>query len=198
MKKDDFTALGISEELAEKAAAASAEELKGMVPRDRLNEVTRERDQLKTAKEKAESDLEDLKKSAGDNTALQQQITQLQQAAAAKDTEHAAELKALRMGNAIRMAITDAQDAEIVTGLIDQSKLILGDDGKVTGLEEQLKTLREDKPFLFKAKEPGNGGTGFRVGSTQGGTAGGVGSESGKQLSMKEAIAAKLQSQTDK
>ena len=41
MKKEDFVALGISEDLAEKAAEKSAKELKGMVPRDRLNEATK-------------------------------------------------------------------------------------------------------------------------------------------------------------
>lgn len=46
MKKEDFIALGISDELAEKAAAASVEELKGFVPRTRLNEVITERDPM--------------------------------------------------------------------------------------------------------------------------------------------------------
>lgn len=193
MKKEDFTALGISEELAEKAAVASAEELKGMVPRDRLNEATKERDQLKTAKEKAEADLEELKKSAGDNDDLRKQIQDLQDAAKKADSDHAAELQALKLTNAIRMAITDAQDGDLVAGLIDQKKLILGDDGKVTGLEEQLKALREDKPFLFKPAEDKGGKGGFRIGSAQDGTAGGVGGD--KQLSMREAIAAKISAQ---
>lgn len=194
MKKEDFTALGISEELAEKAASASAEELKSMVPRDRLNEVIKERDQLKTAKEKAEGDLEELKKTSGGSDELRKQIEQLQKDARKADEDHAAELQALKLTNAIRMAITDAQDGDIVAGLIDQKKLILGDDGKVTGLEEQLKTLREDKPFLFKpADKGGKSGSGFRVGVTQEGTAGGVGGD--KQLTMREAIAAKISAQ---
>ena len=101
--------------------------------------------------------------------------------------------------NAIRIGITDAQDADLVAGLVDQAKLILGEDGKVTGLEEQLKAIRESKPFLFKAKEQDKGGrqgAGFSVGSVKGGNAGGgVGGDGDKQLSMKEAIAAKLNAQ---
>ena len=192
MKKEDFTALGLSEELAEKAAAASAEELKGMVPRDRLNEVTKERDQLKTAKEKAEADLETLKKSTGDNAELQKKIEQLQKDAQQADADHAAELKALKLTNAIRMAITDAQDGDIVAGLLDKEKLILGDDGKVTGLEDQVKALREQKPFLFKAGEgtDGKGSGGFRVGADKGGSGG-----EGGSVSMREAIAARLAAQ---
>lgn len=198
MKKEEFVALGISADLAEKAAAASAEELKGFVPKTRFDEVNEEKKNLQTAKKKAEDDLEDLKKTAGDNEALTKQITALQEEAKQKDAEYAGQIKAMKLSNAIRLGITDAQDAELVAGLVDQSKVILGEDGKVTGLEEQLKALRESKPFLFKAKEQEKGkqGAGFNVGATQGGQAGGgVGGDGDKQLSMKEAIAAKLNAQ---
>ncbi len=195
MKKEEFVALGISEDLAVKAAEASAAELKGYVPKNRFDEVNTEKNQLKTAKEDAENQLEQLKQSAGDNEALQQQITDLQNAAKQKDADHAAEIKALRMSNAIRTAIgSTAQDTDLVAGLIDQSKLIMGDDGKLTGLEEQIKALKEGKPFLFKEEKKPEGGqkSGFRVGSVPSGTAGGAGNETG-QISMKDAIAAKLQ-----
>ena len=200
MKKEEFVALGIAEDLAEKAASASAEELKGFVPKNRFDEVNEEKKNLQTAKKKAEDDLEELKKSAGDNAALQQQITDLQNAAKQKDTEYAEQIKAMKLANAIRLGITDAQDADLVAGLVDQSKLILGDDGKLTGLDEQLKALRESKPFLFKEKEQdkgAKGGAGFSVGSVKGGNAGGgVGGNGDRQLSMKEAIAAKLNAQS--
>lgn len=200
MKKEEFVALGISEELAEKAASASADELKGYVPKSRFDEVNTEKNQLKSAKDEAEKQLEQLRTSAGDNEQLQKQITDLQNAAKQKDADHAAEIQALRMANAIRAAIgNSAQDADIVAGLIDQTKLILGEDGKLTGLDEQLKTLKEGKPFLFKEEKKQEAPkSGIRVGSVPGGTAGGgVGTEH-DQVSMRDAIAAKLQQNTGK
>lgn len=200
MKKEEFVALGISEELAEKAATASAEELKGYIPKTRFDEVNEEKKNLQTAKKKAEDDLEELKKTAGDNEALTKQISELQESQKQRAAEYDAQIKALKLTNAIRSGITDAQDADLVAGLVDQKKLILGDDGSVTGLEEQLKALRESKPFLFKAKEQdgkgGKAGAGFSVGATKGGNAGGgVGGDGDKQLSMRDAIAAKLNAQ---
>lgn len=196
MKKEDFTALGIAADLAEKAAAASAEELKGFVPKSRFDEVNEEKKNLQSAKKKADDDLEELKKSAGDNETLRKQITDLQNAAKEKDLEYAGQIKALKLTNAIRIGITDAQDVDLVAGLVDQSKLILGEDGKVTGLEEQLKALRENKPFLFKEQSGNKSKAGFNVGSIGGGNSGGgVGTNGDKQLSMSEAIAAKLKTQ---
>lgn len=98
------------------------------------------------------------------------------------------ELRALRIDCAIRLAVPDAQDADIVAGLIDREKLTVGEDGTVTGLEEQLAALRQNKPFLFRTQEtiaP------FRVGAAQEKRGAGVGRSAG-QLSMRDAIAAKL------
>ena len=154
MKKEDFVALGISEELAEKAAEKSAKELKGMVPRDRLNEVTKAKEQAEASYNTTKEELEKLKNSTGDSEAMKAQIKQLQDDLKDKDTKHAAELADMKMTNAIQAAIGGtAQDVSIVSGLLDKQKLILTDDGKVTGLDEQIKSLKESKPFLFKGTD---------------------------------------------
>lgn len=128
--------------------------------------------------------------SAGDNEALKQQIADLQEQNRQKDTEHQNELKALKLTNAIKMAISStAQDSDLVAGLVDRNKLILGEDGKVTGLEEQVKALKESKPFLFKQEQQtGKGKKGF---FPLGAPKAEPGGEEG-HVSMKEAIAAKL------
>ncbi|CAI3573337.1 phage scaffolding protein [Clostridium neonatale] len=104
----------------------------------------------KTIKER-DTQLETLKKSTGDNEELKKQIESLQEDNKKKDDDYQAQIKELQISNAIKLAISDkAQDADLVASLFDKSKLILGDDGKITGLEEQLKTIKEGKPFLFK------------------------------------------------
>lgn len=46
MKKEEFVKLGISEDLAAKAEAASQEELKGYIPKARFDEVNNEKKKL--------------------------------------------------------------------------------------------------------------------------------------------------------
>ncbi|MDU1453156.1 MAG: phage scaffolding protein [Paeniclostridium sordellii] len=124
------------------------------VEKTKFDEVKQAKKQLETDVKDRDTQLETLKKSAGDNATLNQQIEQLQNDNKKKDEEYQAELKDLKLTNAIKLAITDsAQDIDLVTGLIDKSKLILSEDGKVTGLDEQITGLKESKSFLFKPTE---------------------------------------------
>jgi signal-transduction protein with cAMP-binding, CBS, and nucleotidyltransferase domain len=167
MNKEQFTALGLTEEQATKAAAASQEELKTYIPKHRFDEVSEENKTLKATVKENATQLETLKNSAGDNEALKTQITTLQADNVKKDQDYQAKLKDLQISNAIKLAVTDkAQDADLVAGLFDKTKLILGDDGKITGLDEQLKTLKESKAFLFKAEtKPNEPKPGFKIGA---------------------------------
>ncbi len=179
MNKEQFIALGFTDEQAEKAAAASQDELKGFVPKVRFDEVN-------TAKKKAEDDLKDrdtqletLKKSTGDAAELQAQITKLQTENQAAAEKHATELKDLTLTNAIKSVLTGkVHDEALVAGLFDRSKLVVDGD-KVVGLDDQLKGLKETKDFLFKPEGGNGGGSGFRVGGSGGS---GTGAASNEQL----------------
>ena len=196
MTKEQFEALGIEKSLAEKAAKESQKELEGYVVKDTYDQTEQQRKQLETSVNDYKTQLEALKTSAGDNAALTQQIADFQEQIKQKDLEHQKEITDLKLTNAIKMAISaSAQDSDLVAGLVDRTKLILGDDGKVTGLDEQVKTLKESKPFHFKAEQKSDGKKGFfPIGPKNGDGADGKGDG---RLSMKEAIAAKLNMNTD-
>ena len=151
MNKQQFLDLGLTEEQATKAEAESKKELETYVPKTRFDEVNNSKKELEKTVKERDTQLETLKKSTGDNEELKKQIETLQADNKKKDEEHQAQIKELQISNAIKLTIADkAQDADLVASLFDTSKLILGDDGKVTGLEEQLKVIKEGKPFLFK------------------------------------------------
>ena len=136
MKKEEFIALGISEELAAKAEAASQKELEGYVAKEQLDTANAENKTLKQSVADRDKQLEELRKSK----------------------KHADELKELRLTNAIKLAVAGkVHDEDMAAALFDRSKLVLAEDGKVAGLEEQLKSIREAKGFLFKAAGPGQG-----------------------------------------
>ncbi len=152
MKRKFLEDLGLEKEAIDKvmtengndvnAAKADYDSLKQQL--DAANIQTQERD----------TQLEQLKNSTGDVEAMKQQIITLQAENLAAKEKYEADLKDLKLSAAIKMALGDnAQDMDLVAGLFDKTKLILSEDGTVTGLEDQLKALKKEKAFLFKEEK---------------------------------------------
>lgn len=154
MKKEELVKLGLDEETAEKVANASAEELKGFVPKSRFDEVNNAKKTAEDTVKERDQQIESLK-SAGNVDDLKQQITTLQNENKAKDEAHAAELLKVRIDSDVEAALTEAKakNHKAVKALLDLEKAELGDDGKVKGLREQIAALTkaEDSKFMFNA-----------------------------------------------
>jgi hypothetical protein len=155
MNKEQFVALGLSEEQATKAAEASAEELKGFVPKARFDEVNEAKKQAEKDRDGVSGQLEELKKSAGVSEELKQQIETLQNENKTAKEQYEAKLKDMSLSTALKLALTgQVHDPDIVAGLLDKTKIELDDNGSVKGgLDDQLKTLRDNKGFLFVPEE---------------------------------------------
>lgn len=172
MKQEELMKLeGMNEELAKKIAGMSAEELKDMVPRSRLNEVITERDNAKKDHDEVLKQLGSLQKDAGDVASLKEQIANLENAAKQAQKTHEAEIHQLRVDNAVESALTGAKalNNKAVKALLkDLDKAEFDDAGQIKGLADQIKALQaaDDSKFLFgsskqsmkgaKAGESGN------------------------------------------
>lgn len=119
------------------------------VPKDEFNKVSNAKKQLEKDIKDRDDQIENIKKSAGDNEELKKEIENLQEENKTKDEEYKKQLQELSINTAIKLAVQDAKDIDTVAMLIDKSKLVVSDDGKVSGLDEQLTSLRKDKSFLF-------------------------------------------------
>lgn len=152
MKKEDLIAMGLTEEQAKKVM----DSLDGnFVTKTRFNEVNEENKTLKQSVADRDKQLEDLKKSSGDNAELKKQIETLQQQNAEQQKAHEAELKQLKLDNAIDTALTaaGAKNVKAVKPFIDTTKIKLGEDGKLTGIDEQLKEVQKTEGYLFAEKQ---------------------------------------------
>ena len=152
MTKEKLLEWGLTEEQATKVM----EGLNGsFVTKARFNEVNTELTTAKNTIKERDTQLETLKKASGDTKALQDQITQLQADNKKKDTDHAAELKNLKISNAVELALTGAKaknNTAVKALLVDFiGKAELAEDGTVKGLDDEIKKLVEgkDTAFLF-------------------------------------------------
>lgn len=102
--------------------------------------------------------LEEAQKSAGDTAALNDKIVKLMQDVSDRDTKLANIGTDYSIKDALRAA--KARDVDIVFNLLDRSK-ITSKDGKLNGVDEQIKAIRESKGFLFEAEDSGHNRGGF-------------------------------------
>lgn len=165
MKKAEFVALGISEELAVKAEKASLEELKSYMEKSKHDEIVEENKTLKMSVSDRDKQLEILKASVGDNEELKKQIETMKQQNAEQEKVHKAELAQLRLDNAIDAALTvaGAKNGKAVKALLDVSKVKLGEDGKLIGWDEQIKAVQKSDAYLFNMQ---NNFRGFQPGAS--------------------------------
>ena len=156
MKKEDLMKIeGMTEELATAVAEASAEELKGYIPKTRFDEVNEAKKNAEALVKERDKQLEDVKKSTGDNEELKKQIEQLQDDNKAAKQKYESDIKQMQINNAVQSALKDA-GAKNVTAIMallkDMDKAELDSDGTVKGLAEQVKALQESDSYLFDAK----------------------------------------------
>ena len=169
MKKEELMKLeGMTEELATKIAEQSAEELKGMIPKSRFDEVIAERDNAKKDHAEVLKQLGAFQKETGDVQSLKDKISELETAAKESEKTHAAEIQTMKINNAVDTELMNAKalNVKAVKALLNLEGAELDAEGKVKGLVDQIKALQtaEDSKFLFgsstmkgaKAGESGN------------------------------------------
>lgn len=148
MKKEDLIAMGLTEDQVKKVM----DSLDGnFVTKARFNEVNEENKTLKQSVADRDKQLEDLKKSSGDNAELKKQIETLQQQNADQKKAHDAEMAQLKLDNAIDAALTaaGAKNIKAVRAMIDTSKMKLGEDGTVEGLSDAIKAVQKSDSYMF-------------------------------------------------
>ena len=129
------------------------------IPKEKFDALNTEKKTYKDQVDKLNGDLETLKKSAGDNEGLKKQIETLQ----GENKNLGDKVKETALEAAVKIGLVGAkakaQYIDLILPKVDKSKLILDGD-KITGLDEQVKTLQETFKDLFDVQDGGTGNVG--------------------------------------
>lgn len=191
--KDLLKAQGLSDEQITAIVGGVETNYKGYVPEHRFKEVNDAKKAAEDGLKDRDKQLEDLKKSTGDSAALQEQITKLQTDNKTAADKYAADVKELQTNTALKLALSGTtHDPDLVSSLIDKSKIELDDNGNVkAGLEDQVKALQTSKAFLFVEKQQSQGQPQFRGAKPPEGIgAAGAGAGQGQPQTLADAVAA--------
>lgn len=173
--KEALTAIGLSEEQADKVVQAHADSINGkFIPKSRFDEVNEQLKDVRGQVTERDTQIAGLKKFQGSADELKAKVTALQEANTKASEEYASKLASVQKTYAVRSAIgTDAQDPDLLLKLIDMDSVSITGEGKAIGVGEQIDALRKDRPYLFKAKEAeGAAGTDGTDGVGKGGVRG--------------------------
>ncbi|UTB76374.1 hypothetical protein A4W74_06590 [Latilactobacillus curvatus] len=153
MKREELKALGLEDSAIDKVMALHGQTVNGL--NAQINTLNTEKETLTEQVTQSNTQLEELKSGIQDNQELQDKITQLQADNAQLESDSQTKLVEVQTNYAIESALKDAgaRDVKAVLPFIDKDTIKLA-DGKVTGLDEQLKTVQADKDFLFQPAEP--------------------------------------------
>ena len=127
------------------------------LPKSRLDAEIERRKELQTTVNSLTKDLNDAKQQLDASATLQQQVDKLTQDVADRDGT----ITAMRRSGKVREALVkaNAKDASVLEKLLDASKIGEDDKGNLTGVDEQIKALKETSGYLFNEEQ-----TGFRAG----------------------------------
>lgn len=173
--KEALTAIGLSEDQADKVVQAHADSINGkFIPKSRFDEVNEQLKDVRGQVTERDTQIAGLKKFQGSADELKAKVTALQEANTKASEEYASKLASVQKTYAVRSAIgTDAQDPDLLLKLIDMDSVSITGDGKAIGVGEQIDALRKDRPYLFKAKAAeGTEGTEGTDGAGKGGVRG--------------------------
>lgn len=149
MTKEQLLAMGLTEEQAEKVLAASSEEMKNFIPKARFDEVNETKKELEQQIKDRDKQLKDLHEKAKGNEELEKTIQELQDINKTTKETYEARIKDMIINAAIQAKLTDAKYPDLLVTKFDRSKLSVGADGNVSGIDEQLTTIKETYKDLF-------------------------------------------------
>lgn len=161
MKRKFLEDMGLEKEQVDKILDENSQDIgkaKGdseKIQKD-LDAANAEVESLKGQISDRDKQLETLKNSTGDVEGLKQEIAKLQADNKAKDDAHAAEIKQLKLDQAVDTALNGAKAKNItaVKALLkDLDKVELDEDGTVKGLDDQIKALQKSDAYLFDTKD---------------------------------------------
>ncbi len=153
MQREFLKNLGLSDEAIDKVMAENGKDINDI--KTQLNTAETERESYKSQVEERDTQISQLKTNNTDNAELQKQLTDLQSQIQTKDSDATQQLSAAKKEFAIKLALKDSGtvNSDILFGQVNMDNVVIQDDGKISGLDDQVATFKESMPYLFQSTE---------------------------------------------
>lgn len=149
MKREFLKDMKLTDEQINAIMAENGKDVNGL--REQVNSLTGEKNGLQSQLNDRDTQLKDLKGKVKDSDELTAEIDQLQKANKEAKEKYEADLSAQQKSFLVDKALTSAgvRNAKAMNALLDLDSVEVK-DGQLTGLDDQLKALRESDGYMFK------------------------------------------------
>ena len=149
MKRKQLEELGLQEEQIKKIMdlnGADIEKAKG-----ESSDLQAENEALKSQMSERDKDLKKLRSQVKDNEDLTAQFNDLKKKYDKDTADLTQKLATNRLNSAIYQSLSkdNARNNKAIKGLLNMDEIKLDDDGNLTGLDDQIKSLQKSDSYLF-------------------------------------------------
>ena len=119
---------------------------------ERYNKIKGQKEDLEGQLKTSNDTIKGLKKNNTDNEELQKTIKEHEDTIKTLKTDSATKIRNLTLDSAINNALikSKAKHSDLLSSKFDRDKLVINDDGSVTGLDEQLKGFKDTYKDMFE------------------------------------------------
>lgn len=148
MKREFLKKMELTDEQIDAIMAENGKDVNGL--KEQVNSLTTKKDGLQSQLTERDTQLKDLKGKVKDSDELTAEIDKLQKANKEAKEKYEANLTAQQKSFLVDKELTNAgaRNAKAVSSLLDLDSVEVK-DGQLTGLDEQLKSLRESDGYMF-------------------------------------------------
>ncbi|MDI6572759.1 phage scaffolding protein [Leuconostoc lactis] len=152
MKTEDLTAIGLTKEQVDSVFKLHGQEVNDL--NAQVSTLTAERDGYQSQVDDVTTKLNDAKAATGNNQELTSQLQQLQSDLDSAKQEAENRVSQTKVDYELKLALKEngALNDKAVSALLDRDVIKLDNEGKITGLSEQIEAVKTENPFLFETQ----------------------------------------------
>lgn len=162
MKRNQLKDLGLDEDQIKAVMDLNGEDINNA--KSGNDAIVEENNALKAQIAERDKDLKNLRKNAKDNEELSNSYKELEAKYKNDTADLTNKLNQTRLASAVDRALSASKvrDTKAIKGFLDMDKVKLDEQGNLSGLDEQIKEIRQTAPYIFdegtkQNYEPNNG-----------------------------------------